>query len=73
MNVLDTMKQEAKCYNKHLSDTYLDTLTPLELLAYCHPFERAEYVIKLNKEGLITDTEKQVYRQMVINKLKRKV
>ena len=42
-----------KSQNKHLTQEYLNTLTPMELLALTHPSDRADYVADFYKKNLI--------------------
>lgn len=47
------MKANAKAFNRHLTDGYLEILTIYDLLAFCHPIERADFIRKLGEEGFL--------------------
>ncbi len=51
--VIFEMRQEAKAFNTRLTDEFLDTLTPRQLLGFTHWIWRPDYIKQLEKEGLI--------------------
>jgi hypothetical protein len=47
MNTRSRMKQNAKAYNKHLTDEQLDSYNTQRLLALTHPLDRSEFAKEL--------------------------
>jgi len=42
--LIEKMRQEAKAYNKHLTDNFFDGLSFHGLLNFCHPLSREKYL-----------------------------
>lgn len=49
---IERMKSNAKAYNKHLTDEYLNELSPSRLLCFTHPLERVKFAEELRKSGV---------------------
>ena len=47
--LIKKMRKNAKCYNKHMTDEYLDKLWPNELFAFTHPLDRSDFVREYRK------------------------
>ena len=57
MNALDEVKSNTKCYNKHMTDEFLDTLSPFGLIAFCHPWDREDLLKMMVEDGIISKNE----------------
>ena len=57
MDILKQIKTSAKCYNRFITDEYLDQSTPLIQLAFVHPFDRDDFAKQLKTDGLISEEE----------------
>ena len=42
-NLTKKMRKNAKCYNKHMTDEYLDKLSVEEVYAFTHPLDRPDF------------------------------
>lgn len=51
--VIHEMIQEIKAYHRNLSDQYLNSRTPRQLLGYTHMMWREDYEKRLTDENLI--------------------
>jgi len=61
---IERMKSNAKSCNIHLTDEYLNELTPSRLLCFTHPLERRDFADELRKAGVyvqeIIETEEEI-------------
>lgn len=55
--IKQSMYRHIRAQNKYLTKEYLDTLTPMELLANCNPLNRQGYATLLVRQGAITNKD----------------
>lgn len=67
-NVIVDMRAEVQAVNKHLSNVYVQALSPIELIMLMNPMYRETYLMRLKSENLISAEEKENYLRMVREK-----
>lgn len=45
--VINLLRQNVRAYHKTLGENYVNNMSLNQLLAYCHPIDRTEFVKKL--------------------------
>lgn len=62
MSVIKEIQDNARSYNKHMTIEFLDTLHPLNQLAFVGPYERSDFAMALKQKGIISDDELRHWR-----------